>query len=319
MGMTIAEGYARWADLEAIGSSATYETWARNVAQDAEVATVLNSLAGTKRQPNLVFAAARWHGAEASYESFRDTVLGKWPAVRSTIMRRSTQTNEAARCAVLLPYIAEIDGPIALLEVGAAAGLCLIPDYYSYRYSDGTALDPDGGVSDVVIECAVTGDVPVPGRYPEIVWRAGLDLHPIDPADEDSARWLQTLVWPEHTERRRRLRRALTIARTHRPDLVEGDLVDDVEALAAQAPSDATLVIFHSAVLVYVEAERRKKFASIVRRQPGRWMSNEGQAVFDFSPLSGARTGDCVLAVDGRPRAFTHPHGAGLHGLTEHI
>jgi hypothetical protein len=61
-----------------------------------------------------------------------------------------------------------------LLEVGTAAGLCLYPDRYTYRYGEHTV-----GSSGPVLECTATGTVP-PGHLPEVVWRAGLDLNPLD-------------------------------------------------------------------------------------------------------------------------------------------
>ncbi len=53
---------------------------------------------------------------------------------------RSTQTNEPARCATVLPVLAQLPQPLALLEVGAAAGLCLLPEYYAYDYG-GVRID----------------------------------------------------------------------------------------------------------------------------------------------------------------------------------
>ena len=41
---------------------------------------------------------------------------------------RATQTNEAGRCAILLPVLAALPQPLALLDVGASAGLCLYRD-----------------------------------------------------------------------------------------------------------------------------------------------------------------------------------------------
>ena len=55
--------------------------------------------------------------------------------VEALMLARRTQTNEAARCALLLPLLAALPQPLALLEVGASAGLCLLPDRYGYDYA----------------------------------------------------------------------------------------------------------------------------------------------------------------------------------------
>ena len=55
---------------------------------------------------------------------------------------------------------------------------------------------------------------------------------------------------------------ALAVARRDPPRVVKGDLRHDLPALAAEAPRDATLVVFHTAVLAYVrEAADRDAFA----------------------------------------------------------
>ena len=120
------------------GESACFEEWAEAVTEDDAVLAWLAGLPPIKQQPNLVFAAARWHGVAAPgpYAGLRDCLLGDDGAVRATILHRSTQTNEVGRLATLTPVLAGLgDGrPLALLEVGASAGLCLYPDRYAYLW-----------------------------------------------------------------------------------------------------------------------------------------------------------------------------------------
>jgi hypothetical protein len=312
-----ADVYRRFAEREAHGASPVYECWAELVGQDEPVLALLEGLPAHKRQPNLVFAAARWHGAGTSYESFRSTLLGRWPQVRQTILARATQTNEAGRCAVLLPYLAALPQPLALIEVGASAGLCLLPDRYSYRYDEGTSLDPADGPSRVVIPCHLGPGVPAPAM-PEVAWRAGIDLAPIDVGDPEACHWLETLVWPGQEDRRRRLHAALALARKDPPHLVRGDLNEVLPELAAKAPSGATLVIFHTAVLAYLEREARSRFVELVAGLPGHWISNEGQKVVDLARPFAPPTPDdgrFLLTLDGVPRALTGPHGRSVVSL----
>ena len=276
-----------------------------------------------KRQPNLVLAAARWHGAPAPgpYDGLRAVLLDDWDAVRATVLSRATQTNEVGRCATLLPVLAGLPGPLALLEVGASAGLCLYPDRYSYRYP-GHAVDPADGPSRVVLECAVGGDAPLPDALPEVVWRGGIDLNPLDVRDDDAMRWLQTLVWPEHEDRRARLAAAVDLAREDPPTLVRGDLNEALPGLVEQVPDDATLVVFHSAVLAYLSAEERDLFALQMAVTRGHWVGNEGPRVLPAvaatapeGPPAGAAVGPApfVLGLDGWAVAWTEGHGRALH------
>ena len=68
----------------------------------------IDELPGLKKQPNIVFAAARWHGVPAPgpYAGLRAALLGDDGTIRATIMARSTQTNEVGRLATLLPAFA---------------------------------------------------------------------------------------------------------------------------------------------------------------------------------------------------------------------
>src|SRR5690606_40024776 len=67
--------------------------------------------------------------------------------------------------------ISTLPEPLALLEVGASAGLCLRYDAYRYRYrADTGAAEVTVGDGDVVLDCTVT-DVPLPDRVPVLAAR----------------------------------------------------------------------------------------------------------------------------------------------------
>jgi hypothetical protein len=315
VGDQIVELYAQFADRQARGSSPSLESWARTVVDDPAVRSRLATLPTAKRQPNLVFACLRWHGAQpGDADSLRDGVLDHWDRLRTTILKRSTQTNEPARCAVLLPLMHQIPGPIALIEIGAAAGLCLIPDYYSYVYSGGTIVHPPAGPSPVVIGCEITaGTVPPSLATPDIVWRAGLDLNPLDASNPDTAAWLMTLVWPEHDDRRDRLMAALKLAANASIRIDRADLRDGLGALLAEVPSDATVLVQHSATLAYLSAEDRRQAAAMIADSGARWISFEGRGVIactaPVSESSGGPSDLFIAALDRTPQATASGHG----------
>ncbi|MET4781283.1 DUF2332 domain-containing protein [Glaciihabitans sp. UYNi722] len=315
-----AEWYRSFAEIEARGQSSIYEEWALSVADDQEMIRLIDTLPLQKRQPNLIFAVSRLLGSpEGGYPVFRAWLLSHWPEVAGQAIVRMTQTNEPRRCATLLPALGLLDGPLALLEVGASAGLCLYPDRYSYRYDGQEPLHPRGGESPVLLDCVTTGEVPIPVKLPEIVWRAGIDLNPLNVRSEGDVLWLQTLVWPEQEDRRQRQRAAVEIARQDPPLLVRGDATDMLASLAAQAPANATLVVVTSAVLVYLPFEQRMRFVDAVHDLGADWISLEGVGglpmVRDALPEGAASRGRFVLALNERPLAFTGPHGQTLDWL----
>ncbi|WP_433418482.1 DUF2332 domain-containing protein [Microtetraspora malaysiensis] len=304
--MTTAAKYAEFAAREAHGVSPTYERLARAVSRDEQVLALLGTLPPIKRQPNLLFGVVRFLGGPVEDPAaFHDYTVENWPAIEAEMRTRATQTNEAGRCAVLLPVLATLPQPLALLEVGASAGLCLYPDRYAYLYGDHMI-----GSGEPLLECAATGVAP-PASVPDVVWRAGLDLNPLDVTDSADVAWLDALIWPEHAHRRARLQAAAAIAAAEPPLLMRGDLVDDLPALAAQAPTGATLVVFHTSVLYQVPAPRREAFAEVVRGLSGHWIANEAPDVLPYDALPnppGAALYN-VLALDGTPLAWTRTHG----------
>jgi hypothetical protein len=308
----IAGRYAVFAADEAQGISDIYERLALAVAASPELLGFLAGLPAERRQPNLFLAAVRQVcGVPADAEGLLACVRREPERISAVMLSRTTQTNEPARCAVLLPLLARLPGPLALIEVGASAGLCLIPDRYGYDYGAVAIAPATAGAP--VFPCAASGTVPIPARVPEIVWRRGLDLTPIDLSSSADTSWLETLVWPGDEGRARRMHAAIEVARRDPPLVIRGNLLTDLSALMASAPKEATLVVFHTAVLVYVRGQdQRDQFAETVRRGGAVWISNEVPAVFPDLARHGPaarRQGEFLAMIDGRPVAWTNPHG----------
>jgi hypothetical protein len=311
-----ADNYRAFA-RDAQGRSSAYELLADAVADDPTVLRFLETLPPGKRQPNLLFAAARYlMGGAPDIGQLRAIVTGQQAELARVMLARRTQTNEPGRCATLLPALARLPAPLALIEVGASAGLTLLFDRYSYDYAGQvvTGSDPDAPT----LRCAAVGPVPIPEKPPEIVWRAGLDLNPLDVTNDDDVRWLSCLVWPGESDREQRLAAAVASARRDPPPVYRGDLLSDLPALAGQAPAGATLVIYHSAVLAYVAQEHRWRFFEAVRRLPAVWLSNEAPGVVPGMSAPPGPIAHFVLARDGRqPLALTDGHGAWVQWLAD--
>lgn len=315
--------YLRFAEEEARGRSPSYEAFAHGVAEDRDVLGFLATLPREKQQPNLLFAAVRHlFGTSMDWQHFRRSLLANTDVVRSIMLARSTQTNEPARCAVLLPILAQLPQPLALIEVGASAGLCLLPDFYGYDYG-GLTIHPERAETDYpVFTCSADRTTPRPVAAPRIAWRAGLDLNPLDSSDPDAASWLETLVWPEQKARLRNLHAALRIADAHKPGVVKGDLLGEAfEALCSEAPKEATLVVFHTAVLAYVAAQPdRQAFAEKVTSAGAYWLCNEVPHIFPkLADRAGppSQAGRFLLSLNGSPVAWTDPHGAAMEWIAD--
>lgn len=271
------------------------------------------------------------------YPTFARFLDAHRPKIEELVAARSTQTNEARRSVVTLPALGLVASDsgrhLALLDVGASAGLNLLIDRFGFRTGSVHAGDP---ASPVQLECAVHGDLlpPVPDRL-RVTWRLGVDMHPLDVRDPDTRAWLRALVWPEHRDRMELLDAALQLAREDPPPLAQGDLAADLPHLSASAPPNAALVVTASWVLAYVTPERRRAFLTSLReiaaqRRQDVWLvAGEGQSVLASlelglvdAPPDGygpSMLGLCRFGQDGatdcRLLAECHAHGRWIRWL----
>lgn len=317
----IAIDYKRFAEFEARGCSPLYEEMALNVAASNEIQAFLSDLPVERRQPNLLFAATRFVcGTPNNAQSFEHLLMEHQSEISEIMLQRTTQTNEPGRCACLLPALEQIEGPISLIEVGASAGLCLLPDRYGYDWGSKVLLpETQFDRKPPVFPCTASDNTPLSEKYPLIVWRRGLDLNPLSVTDQDDVTWLETLVWPEDRARLKRLRAAIKVSQRD-PAIVEmGDLRHNLPQLIAMAPRDSTVVVFHTAVLNYVsEKEDRNRFAEDMLASDAIWLCNESPRVFpEFSEEAGPSPskGLFLLSLNGKPIGWTGPHGQSIHWL----
>lgn len=327
--MTDAHAYARrtiddlyrWFAAESAPTSPTWEAVSLWVARTPSVAARLDALPGSKRQPNLFLGALKYLGAPLEPGPALEAWVGRhWPAVDTVIRRRATQTNEPGRCAVLAPVLASLPQPVALLEVGASAGLCLVPDRYRYAYSGSiecVIAGSDAAASAPLLTCRVEGTPPAPPEALAIARRVGLDRNPLRADDPDDVAWLRALVWPGEDAREERLAACLAEVGRRPPPVVRGDALADLDQLLALAPAGATAVVLHSATLAYLTEPERATFAERVRASGARWLSFEGVAVVrsirERVPGGLAEryrgTPHFVVALDGEPLGVGSPHG----------
>jgi Uncharacterized protein conserved in bacteria (DUF2332) len=153
------------------GRSQLYEDLGRAVAGDQPILAFLSKLPRAKQQPNLFFAAVRYVcGTPSGWKGFRDLFSDHRDQIQKVMLERRTQTNEPARCATVLPLFTLLPQPLALLELGASAGLCLIPDRYAYEYNHTVRIPPssEGRTAPPTFSCETNAETPLPRQNVEV-------------------------------------------------------------------------------------------------------------------------------------------------------
>lgn len=197
----------------------------------------------------------------ATIETHRDAV--------AAALTRIPQTNEVGRTAglaALLRRVARGFGlPVRLHEIGCSAGL---------------SLRVDG----LIAEAVVAEDHAAWGALPVIVERVGCDLAPVDAATTDGRLTLTSFIWPDHSARFERLRRALDVASDIDISLVRADALDYVRDLELQRGT--TLVVWHSAMWLYLPPAVRAEIRAALERL-GRQATHENPLVhISLEPVS---------------------------------
>jgi hypothetical protein len=305
--------YRHFGEVDAAGTSPLYERVAVALSESGEALRAIEAAPARKRHPTVILAtlhdlalaghapalAAAYAAADgdAAAGAAIDTLLRMTDSVVAIAVRRPARANEAGRCAVLYPAIAEAArrvGAVAvgLIDVGCSAGLNLNVDRVGITYSNGQSLgDPS---SPVQLSSSIAGDRPIPARaMPEVVARIGVDRDPVDVTNADDARWLRACLWPDQPERAARLEAEIALAATDPPLLLQGDAVEVMPDALARVPAGALPVVTTTWALSRFPLESRLRFLHrLDEAATGRavaWVSAEGVGVAPAIPTLGDR------------------------------
>jgi len=213
------------------------------------------------------------HGALRDESGFLD----EWVATERV------QTNEPRRCWWLVPCFLEgarrTDAEqFDCIELGCSAGLNLLWDRYGYEYASGS-------LEGSPVFSGEERGRPVPvGELPRVRSRVGVDLAPPDLRTEEGIHVLKSFVWVGQEQRLADLDAAIEVWRRDPPEIVAGDLVDELPGLLERRSDDAVLLVWETAALGYLPEERQERTRDLLAQA------------------------DCVFIHTGQPQDGSHDY-----------
>ena len=210
-----------------------------------------------RREAHPLFAALRDEAPDPAGVS-RAALLAalEAPIVWATIHERYVQTNETSRAVAwlwpaLLAGCSDRARPLALVELGCAAGLNLVADGMPAPWTD------THGASLPVVE------------RPHVVARIGIDRRPAR-LDATEERFLRACIWAGETERLARFDAAVAAfhASEPAPTLEVGDLIDvgpRVRSLHDALPPGGIAIAFQTIVRDYLDAAANESYERAMR------------------------------------------------------
>ena len=328
--MDTRERYAAYAGRIA-GVSPSYAAWARSV--DDDLVALLDEVPEQQRQPELLFAVARRLGADPSDPgALRAVGLEARPALVAALASATVQANDPRRLGPVVPLFAalaaRVGRPLGLVDAGAAAGLCSIPDRVTLDHRTGdrvVRIHTAGPPPALHLTTEVTG-VPLPadGHPVRIGARIALDPHPIDLAEPHAFDRLVEAVPPEATDRTALMREAARATLAVPPVRIVGTLPGDLDRALDALPDGVEPVVLTTGTLVYVPGADRQRFVDRVRERGVHWIALERTGILTGVAATlpaGVDAGDpdafATASLDGVAMALSDPFGVRVRWLRD--
>ena len=232
------------------------------------------------------------------------------------------QTNEAGRSANFIAamlWLVEQGSPPSFecLEIGSSAGINLMLDRYSYDLG-GVKVGP----TDPVMTFAPRwqGRAP-PDHSIAILSAKGCDVAPVDLTDPAQALRLKAYIWPEHTVRFERMDAAIRAAQSCKPDIVQMNAAEFVEAeLVRSQPPGTTRILMHSVVWQYVSQDDQARITAAMEAagamacsdRPLAWVRVEADRSVHRHKLT---VRYWPGGAEEAQLTWSHPHGADIEWL----
>ena len=245
-------------------------------------------------------------------------------AAYSRFAQRAVQTNETSRAVAWLwpAHLLGADAgarPLALVDLGASAGLNLVGDRLPAIWTDGA-----GAPFPVV-------------QAPAVRMRLGLDARPLDAREDASVAWLKACIWPGEPHRVTRLDAAVAAFRKEgdassgRPRVEQADaeqMPARLDAATRDLPANTLVLAYQTIFIEYLPADVRRAYVDGMHtwltqtprsavwieleltREPSRHSPAEMRASFrsrdwDLHTVVLARCGYHPAAVDAQPEGVT--------------
>jgi hypothetical protein len=154
------------------------------------------------------------------------------------------------------------DRPLRLVELGASAGMLLLAESITVRFTTG-AWAPPGTLG------AIDYPMEIPPEFLStplaIESSIGIDLRPLDMRDPEHVELLHSYAWPGPSARKARLDLGIRVAHERPPLLVEGDVMQLApDIIRGSLDRAAVTVVFDSAFSHYLSTSSRVKLGRML-------------------------------------------------------